>query len=58
VTVAQNSWEISVGDVVVIHADEAQKISNLGNDDLVFLAICSPRFEVENYYEVQSRGSE
>jgi mannose-6-phosphate isomerase-like protein (cupin superfamily) len=58
VYVAQKSWEVSVGDVVVIHADEAQKISNLGNDDLLFLAICTPRFEVENYYEVQSRGSE
>ena len=58
VTVAQKSWEVSVGDVVVIHADEAQKIANLGNEDLLFLAICTPRFEVENYYEVQSRGSE
>lgn len=52
VTVAHNNWKISVGDVVVIQADEPQKISNLGNDDLVFLAICTPRFDVRNYYEV------
>lgn len=58
VTVANKSWNVSIGDVVVIHADEAQKISNLGNDDLLFLAICTPRFEVKNYYEVQSRGVE
>jgi len=52
VTISDKSWEITVGDVVTIQADEPQKIQNLGNTDLLFLAICTPRFNVDNYYEV------
>lgn len=52
VTVDQNTWEITQGDVVQINADQAQQIKNIENDDLVFLAICTPRFDVQNYYEV------
>ena len=37
------------GDVVRIPPDCAQRISNIGGADLVFLAICSPRFERRNY---------
>lgn len=51
VTVAENAWEVGEGDVVVIEADQAQKITNLNNSDLVFLAVCTPRFEVANYSE-------
>jgi len=36
-------------DVVVIPANCAQQISNIGLSDLVFLAICSPRFIVQAY---------
>ncbi len=32
------------GDVVVIPEQTKQRIHNTGNNDLVFLAICSPRF--------------
>lgn len=53
VTVGNRQWQVSDGDVVVIKADEAQKITNLKKDDLLFLAICTPRFEVSNYYECE-----
>ncbi|MDA3883294.1 MAG: cupin domain-containing protein [Bacteroidales bacterium] len=38
-------------DVVSIPAGVRQRISNTGIDDLVFLAICTPRFVKENYVE-------
>lgn len=36
-------------DVVLIPAAAAQSIRNVGDTDLVFLAICSPRFDWGNY---------
>lgn len=42
--------EVEAGDVVIIPPLCAQRISNTGPGDLVFLAICSPRF-VEDAYE-------
>ena len=37
------------GDVVVISPQSTQRVFNHGQEDLLFLAICSPRFEVKNY---------
>lgn len=51
VTVGQKSWQVSEGDVVVIKPDEPQKIESLDQQDLLFLAICTPRFVVDNYRE-------
>jgi len=42
--------EVEVGDVVMVPAMCRQRIKNIGQDDLVFLAICSPRF-IEAAYE-------
>lgn len=42
--------EVEAGDVVIIPPLCAQRIGNTGPDDLVFLAICSPRF-FEDAYE-------
>jgi mannose-6-phosphate isomerase-like protein (cupin superfamily) len=36
--------QVSVGDVVVIPSLCPQRITNIGTEDLVFLAICTPRF--------------
>lgn len=36
-------------DVVMIPPGVRQRICNIGEDDLVFLAVCSPRFRPENY---------
>ncbi len=40
---------VTVGDVVLIAPMERQRITNTGTDDLIFLAICTPRFDVNNY---------
>lgn len=40
---------VGPGDMVCIAAGEDQRIRNTGDEDLVFLAICTPRFRAENY---------
>ena len=52
VTVADKSWLVDAKDVVQIVANTPQKIENLLNEDLVFLAICTPRFKEKNYQEL------
>lgn len=44
--------EVQAGDVVLIPASCRQRIANIGPGDLVFLAICTPRFRPEAYEEV------
>lgn len=43
--------DVSKYDVVIIPAGCAQRITNTGHEDLVFLALCSPRFEPACYEE-------
>jgi mannose-6-phosphate isomerase-like protein (cupin superfamily) len=43
---------VGPGDVVVIAPLCPQRISNPGNTDLVFLAVCSPRFVPEAYENI------
>jgi mannose-6-phosphate isomerase-like protein (cupin superfamily) len=45
--------EVRPGDVVRIPPMCRQRISNLGEGDLIFLAICTPRFRRENYEDVE-----
>lgn len=40
---------VGPGDVVLIPAGTAQRIRNTGETDLVFLAICTPRFRADAY---------
>lgn len=42
---------VSVGDVVLIPPEAHQRITNTGSTDLVFLAICSPRFTEAVYVD-------
>jgi mannose-6-phosphate isomerase-like protein (cupin superfamily) len=42
--------EVNAGDVVIIPPMCPQRITNIGTDDLIFLAICSPRY-TQNVYE-------
>ncbi|MDD1625120.1 MAG: cupin domain-containing protein [Methylococcaceae bacterium] len=44
------SQQVSAGDVVIIPSLCPHRITNIGTEDLVFLAICTPRF-TENVYE-------
>lgn len=46
------SREVIAEDVVVIPAGVRQRITNNGNKDLIFLAICTPRFVPEAYIDV------
>jgi mannose-6-phosphate isomerase-like protein (cupin superfamily) len=47
--------EVEPGDVVVIPAGRAQRITNTGEADLVFLCICTPRFQQRHYHDVDDR---
>ena len=40
---------VSAGDMVIIPPGERQRITNTGQTDLIFLALCTPRFEVSKY---------
>jgi len=41
------------GDVVVIAPMQRQRITNTGEEDLIFLAICNPRFTQECYEHLE-----
>lgn len=45
---------VQAGDVVVIPRNCRQRICNDGTQDLIFLAICTPRFRSENYHDLDS----
>lgn len=44
--------DVGPGDVVAIPPGVAQRIKNMGTGDLVFLAVCTPRFRPEAYENV------
>jgi mannose-6-phosphate isomerase-like protein (cupin superfamily) len=43
---------VSAGSVVIIPPLCSQKITNTGAEDLVFLALCTPRFEKQFYADI------
>lgn len=45
---------VGPGDLVYIPADRGQRIANTGEGDLVFLAICTPRFVPEAYLDIET----
>jgi len=47
--------EVTVGDVVLIPPGCRQRITNTGADDLIFLAICTPRFSYEAYQDIDDK---
>ncbi len=44
--------EVNPGDIVIIPPLCRQRISNIGSEDLVFLAICTPRFSTDAYEDI------
>jgi mannose-6-phosphate isomerase-like protein (cupin superfamily) len=44
---------VGPGTVVTIPPGAAQRIRNTGHGDLVFLCICTPRFEWQNYESLE-----
>lgn len=49
---------VAAGDVVMIPPEVRQRISNVGADDLVFLAICTPRFTGAAYVDMDVDAGE
>lgn len=47
--------DIVAGDVVHIPAMCSQRITNTGEDDLVFLAVCTPRFTESANEDIQEK---
>ena len=46
---SNNSQRVQAKDVIIIPPSCAQNITNTGNKDLIFLAICTPRFNSDCY---------
>lgn len=44
---------VAAGDVVRIPAGAAQRIANTGKDQLIFYALCTPRFEAQAYVNLE-----
>ena len=51
---AEQVFEVGPGDCVVIPAGCPQRIKNTGAGDLVFLCVCTPRFKVEHYVDLET----
>jgi mannose-6-phosphate isomerase-like protein (cupin superfamily) len=49
--------QVTAGDVVVIPPGARQRIQNTGDDDLVFLAICTPRFTADAYVDAEDESA-
>lgn len=45
--------KVEKNDIVLIPRECRQRIKNIGDTDLVFLAICTPRFRQEAYEDVE-----
>jgi mannose-6-phosphate isomerase-like protein (cupin superfamily) len=50
----EETTEIGPGDIARIPAGHAQRITNLTDSDLVFLCICTPRFQEKGYTALES----
>ena len=47
---------VFAGDVVIIPQSCPQCVTNVGSRDLIFLAICTPRFNKNQYQEILEQG--
>ena len=43
---------VGPGDVVMVTPASPQKITNTGDTDLIFLVVCTPRFVIEAYEDI------
>lgn len=48
------SFPVAAGDCVEIPAGAPQRITNVGDEDLVFLCVCTPRFRPEGYRALEA----
>ena len=47
---------VAAGDVVIIPPGCPQRITNTGDGDLIFLAVCTPRFTPDCYRDIDADG--
>jgi mannose-6-phosphate isomerase-like protein (cupin superfamily) len=45
---------VTTGDTVIIPPECRQRISNTGSSDLLFLALCTPRFSPDIYVDIEA----
>lgn len=45
--------DVNAGDIVIIPPLCRQRITNVGTGDLIFLAICTPRFSISAYEDIE-----
>lgn len=50
----EGGFDVSKNDIVTIPANSAQRIQNMGEEDLMFLAICNPPFTDANYEDLEN----
>lgn len=48
-TIDAQKYIVSTNDVLLIKPNVSQKIHNTGKNDLIFLVVCTPRFQPECY---------
>ncbi|CCE23366.1 cupin domain-containing protein [Methylotuvimicrobium alcaliphilum] len=48
--------EVAPGDIVLIPPECRQRIANIGSEDLIFLAICTPRFSDAVYFDIEDHS--
>ena len=53
VVAGEQDRAVGPGDVVVIPAGVPQSIINTGKTDLIFMCVCTPRFEWDNYQSLE-----
>jgi mannose-6-phosphate isomerase-like protein (cupin superfamily) len=56
VDVDEQGEPVGPGDVVTIPARSSQRITNTGTGDLVFLAVCTPRFIYDAYEDLDDES--
>jgi mannose-6-phosphate isomerase-like protein (cupin superfamily) len=50
--VGDDATEVGPGDAVSIPFGVRQRIANIGEEDLIFLCVCTPQFKPEGYREI------
>ena len=50
--------DVTPGDVIVIPAGCRQRITCTGPSDLIFLAVCTPRFDAKNYIALEEQETQ
>lgn len=53
-----DATDVAVGDVVLIPPMCRQRITNTGNEELIFLAICTPRFSYGAYQDIDDKSEQ